>query len=72
VIRVILAPSGLMPVGIDESGLMPSLDPFSRWFGGGDKVMIVNRNAAQLFLPNEHRIPVSLNHLDMVKFAFKG
>jgi hypothetical protein len=33
--------------------------------------MIVNRNAAQLFLPNEHRIPVSLNHLDIVRFALK-
>jgi hypothetical protein len=33
--------------------------------------MIVNPNAAQLFLPNEHRIPVSRNHLDMVKFALK-
>jgi hypothetical protein len=33
--------------------------------------MIVNRNTAQLFLPNERRIPVVRNHLEMVTFALK-
>ncbi|KAF8253372.1 hypothetical protein K440DRAFT_679363 [Wilcoxina mikolae CBS 423.85] len=34
----------------------------------GDAVEMVKRNSAQLFLPNEHRIPVEHNHTDMVKF----
>jgi hypothetical protein len=33
--------------------------------------VIVNRNAVQLFLANEHRIPVSRNRLDIIKFALK-
>jgi hypothetical protein len=32
---------------------------------------MVKRNSAQLYLPNEHRIPVSRNHLDMIKFSLK-
>jgi hypothetical protein len=32
---------------------------------------MVKQYSAQLYLPNEHRIPVSRNHLDMIKFSLK-
>jgi hypothetical protein len=31
-------------------------------------VQMVQRLSAQLYLPDEHRFPVSSNHSDMVKF----
>lgn len=35
----------------------------------GEKKMMVAEDSAQLFWPNEDRIPVPFNHTDMVKFA---
>lgn len=32
-------------------------------------IQMVERFSAQLYLPSEHRIPVSKNHSDIVKFA---
>jgi hypothetical protein len=34
----------------------------------GELAEMVKRVSAQMFLPNEHRIPVPCNHTDMVKF----
>jgi hypothetical protein len=34
----------------------------------GDAAEMVKKVSAQLYLPNEYRIPVSCNHTDMVKF----
>jgi hypothetical protein len=34
----------------------------------GKAVEMVKKISAQLFLPNEHRIPVQHNHTDMVKY----
>ena len=36
--------------------------------GNGELAEMVKKVSAQLYLPNEHRIPVPYNHTDMVKF----
>ncbi|KAF8542128.1 hypothetical protein BDD12DRAFT_428180 [Trichophaea hybrida] len=41
------------------------------WGRSGEKVNMVKKNSAQLFWPWEHRIPVSSDHTEIVKFSHR-
>ncbi|KAI5848046.1 hypothetical protein BZA05DRAFT_118723 [Tricharina praecox] len=51
-----------------ETATVTKSSTTGKWTRDGPPAIMVTKDSAQLFLPNEQRIPVSSNHSDIVKF----